>query len=169
MRRIIVDGYNVIRNTPPYRGLAERDDFDAARVALVADVAAYAAGDFSATVVFDGAGNPLSDGTPHDLLGVEVIFSPHGQDADSVIEALSRSARDRGDAVEVVTSDAATQWAVMGAGVVRRSSSEFAGDLRQTEADWREHAPSKGMSVRVEDRIDASVRERLGRWARGEE
>ena len=56
-RVLLVDGYNVIRLTPPYRDLAQRD-LDSARVALVSDVAAYAGDEWDATVVFDG-GNTL--------------------------------------------------------------------------------------------------------------
>ena len=36
MRILIVDGYNVIRSTPPYRHMAEKD-LDSARVALVSE------------------------------------------------------------------------------------------------------------------------------------
>lgn len=167
-RVLIVDGYNVIRMTPPYRELAE-DDLDSARVALISDVAAYAAGEWDATVVFDGGRNPHSDGMPHSEAGVTVMFSRFGTDADTVIESLSRTARERGDEVEVVTSDAQTQWAVFGRGVARRSSPEFASSLREGEADWREHSPSGSRRHPVSDRIDADVRERLARWARGEE
>lgn len=168
MRTLIVDGYNVIRLTPPYRDLADRDDLEAARAMLVADVAAYSQGEWSATVVFDGGGNPLSTGDPHDMLGVKVIFSPHGADADSVIEGLARRSRERGETVEVVTSDAQTQWAVMGGSVARRSSAEFAQELRYSDAEWREHAPAGSSASRIEDRIPDDVRRTLERWARGE-
>ncbi len=165
-RVLIVDGYNVIRMTPPYSAIAEQD-LDSARVALVSDVAAYAHGAWDATVVFDGGGNLQSTGTPHRTAGVTVIFSRYGVEADSVIERLARDAREAGCVVEVVTSDAQTQWAVMGGGVVRRSSAEFAGDLRIDESEWREHSPSGSSRSRIEDRVSADVRERLDRWARG--
>lgn len=168
MRRLLVDGYNVIRATPPYSEMVDRDAFESARAALVADVAAYAAGEFDATVVFDGRGNPHSVGEPHDVLGVTVIFSAYGTDADSVIEALARRYREAGDSVEVVTSDAQTQWAVMGGGVVRRSTPEFGSSLRSSEEEWREHSSGGKRGGRVEDRIDASVRDTLSRWAKGE-
>jgi len=167
VRRLIVDGYNVIRQTPPYRELAE-DDLEAARAALVSDVGAYSHGEYVATVVFDGGGNPLSTGTPHVIAGVEVIFSRHGQDADSVVESLARQARERGEQTAVVTSDAQTQWAVLGGTVTRRSSAEFAGELRDGDAEWREHSPSGSLKGRLEDRIDARTRQLLDRWARGE-
>lgn len=168
MRQLIVDGYNVIRSTVPYREVARRDDFDSARTALLRDVASFAQGDWRATVVFDGGGNPLSTGEPHELMGVTVIFSPYGMTADSVIEGLARMARTDGDVVEVVTSDAQTQWAVVGGTVARRSASEFSAELRRDEAEWREHASRGAGSVRIEDRIDVDVRATLERWARGE-
>jgi uncharacterized protein len=164
---LLVDGYNVVRCTPPYRDLAEAD-LAAAREALVSDVAAFAQGEWDATVVFDGAGNKHSDGVPHRFAGITVVFSRHGMSADSVIEGLARTAREHGDAVEVVTSDAQTQWAVLGGGVVRRSSAEFAGDLRVSEVEWRERVPAGSASCRIEDRIPTDVRAVLERWARGE-
>ena len=167
MKTLLVDGYNVVRCTPPYRELADAD-LAAAREALVSDVAAFAQGEWDATVVFDGAGNKHSDGVPHRFGGITVMFSRYGMTADSVIEGLARSARERGGAVEVVTSDAQTQWTVLGGGVVRRSSAEFAGELRVSEAEWRESVPAGSASCRVEDRIPTDVRAVLERWARGE-
>lgn len=166
-RVLLVDGYNVLRLTPPYREIAATD-LESARVALVSDVAAYAAGDWDATIVFDGGGNPHSDGVPHHEAGVTVTFSKFGTEADAVIESLSRAARERGDHVEVVTSDAQTQWTVFGRGVARRSSPEFGQSLREGDAQWREHTPAGSSRSRIEDRVDEAVRERLARWARGE-
>lgn len=98
-----------------------------------------------------------------------MVFSPHGVDADTVVESLARRWREAGDEVEVVTSDAQTQWAVMGGRVARRSAKEFAGELRDAEQEWREHAPAGRKAVRIEDRISPSVRATLERWARGED
>lgn len=165
-RVLIVDGYNVIRLTPPYRDLADID-LESARAALVSDVAAYAQGEWTAFVVFDGAKNPRSTGELHEVAGVGVLFSRAGQDADTVIEALSRRHREAGDVVEVVTSDAQTQWAVFGRGVARRSSSEFAAELRDEEARWREHTPVGRTRITLADQVDPLVRERLSKWARG--
>jgi uncharacterized protein len=167
MRTLIVDGYNVIRSTPPYRHIAEQD-LDSARVALVSDVAAFAHGEFKATIVFDGHNNPHSDGLAHSISKVTIVFSRFCVDADSVIESLSRTAREAGEDVLVVTSDAEMQWAVLGGGVVRMSADEFAGEIKSEDAGWREHAPSGSSKGRLEDRIDELTRERLARWARGE-
>ncbi len=165
-RVLIVDGYNLIRSTPQYCGLAEHD-LDAARTALISDVAAFAQGRYTATVVFDGGGNPHSDGVPHDVAGVMVVFSPSGVDADSVVERLARQSREAGRETEVVTSDAQTQWAVMGAGVARRSSAEFGRDLSASEEEWREANPVGLTKTPVEALLEPDVRERLWRMAQG--
>jgi predicted RNA-binding protein with PIN domain len=167
-RVLLVDGYNVIRSTPPYRELADRD-LESVRVALVSDVAAFAGDEWEATVVFDGGNNIHSTGEMHATAGIGVVFSRHGSDADSLIESLARTAREQGRTVEVVTSDAQTQWAVFGRGVARRSSAEFASELRADQAEWREHSPSGSSKSTIEDRIDIAVREKLARWARGED
>jgi predicted RNA-binding protein with PIN domain len=168
VRTLIIDGYNVILQTLPYKRIAE-GDLDAARLALISDVAAFSHGDFRATIVFDGCNNPGSNGVPHEIGGVTVVFSRYGRDADSVIEAMSRTARAAGDVVVVVTSDAQTQWTVLGGSVTRMSSAEFASEVRAEDAEWRGHAPAGSSKGRLEDRIDRSVRERLSRWARGRE
>lgn len=166
VRFLLVDGYNVIHQTPEYSRLAA-DDLDAARAALVSDVAAFADRTFRATIVFDGHNNPMSTGVAHHVSGVTVLFSRFGLDADTVIEALARESRERGDATVVVTSDAQTQWAVLGGSVTRMSSSEFAGELRLANGAWSEHSPTGSTRSRIQDRVDASTRERMARWARG--
>jgi predicted RNA-binding protein with PIN domain len=168
VRTLIVDGYNVIHQTPPYNHIAQ-DDLDASRLALIADVSAFSHGEFDATVVFDGHNNPGSDGQPHRIAGVTVVFSRYGCEADTVIEALSRGAREAGHEVVVVTSDAQTQWTVLGGRVARMSSAEFAGEIRAEDAEWRDHAPAGSSKGKLQDRIAVDVRERLSRWARGKE
>lgn len=165
--RLIVDGYNVIHHDPRYRLLAS-DDLDAARTRLVEDVAAFAVGESKAVVVFDGGGNPASDGTPHHVAGVSVIFSPAGESADSVVEALARRGRERQERITVVTSDAATQWTVFAGEVSRMSAAEFSRSLVSTGRDWAEHAPIGSVKGVLEERIDPDVRATLSRWARGD-
>ena len=167
VHRLIVDGYNVIHSDPRYKALASQD-LDAARTRLVEEVGAFAFGDSRAVVVFDGGANPSSDGTPHHVAGVTVIFSPSGESADSVVEALARRSRDREERVTVVTSDAATQWTVFAGEVSRMSSAEFSRRLVETGGDWQEHAPAGSVRGILEERIKADVRTTLSRWARGE-
>ncbi|MBE0417849.1 MAG: NYN domain-containing protein [Coriobacteriia bacterium] len=164
---LIVDGYNVMNAGEPYATLAA-DDIDAARARLVSDVAAYAQGERQALVVFDAAENPLSDGRSHVVADVEVVFSPFGIDADSVIEQTAAARRSAGHEVTVVTSDAQTQWAVMGAGVRRMSSAEFVSEIAGERAEHAERNPSGSRKSTIAERVDAEVSDVLARWARGE-
>lgn len=167
MRHLIVDGYNVIHQTPPYQDLAGVD-LESARAALISDIAAFAQSEWQSTVVFDGHANPESDGCPHEVCGVRVIFSPFGTDADAVIEGLARAIRESGQEALVITSDAQTQWTVMGGRVTRRSSAEFGSDLRDSDSEWREHVPAGERRIPLDARIDPAVAQILTRWARGE-
>jgi predicted RNA-binding protein with PIN domain len=166
-RVLIVDGYNVMNAGEPYRSLAALD-VDSARARLVSDVAAYAHGEQSALIVFDGAENPHSDGTPHLIAGTEVIFSPYRTDADSVIEQVAAARRSAGHDVTVVTSDAQTQWAVIGAGVRRMSAAELLSEIEGERAEQGEFSPSGYMKSTISERVDAEVSSVLARWARGE-
>jgi len=166
MHRLIIDGYNVLHSSERYRRLIN-DDIDAARSRLVEDVAAHVAGGPWTMIVFDGAGNPASDGVPHHIAGIAVLFSKSGTSADSVIEGLARRGRERGDRVTVVTSDAVMQQTVFAGEVSRMSSAEFVNHLTAASDDWLEHAPTGSLRGRLEDRLDDQVRSTLYRWARG--
>lgn len=160
-RLLIIDGYNVIRSTQPYLELAQNDNWDHARDALLNDVAMLVNGEIEVTVVFDGTSNPQSQGTPEKHLGMTVIFSPFGKTADTVIEKMARLARERGDSVEVVTSDAQTQWAVMGQRVIRRSSREFTEYLSDEVSGWQKENSKPRKRVTLEDRISPEAAKAL--------
>jgi predicted RNA-binding protein with PIN domain len=161
MHQIIIDGYNVIRQTAPYRELADRGDLDQARDSLIGDVAALATPDSLVTVVFDGTNNPLSTGDPVNQLGVRVIFSPHGRTADSVVETLSHKARDKGDTVEVISSDAGIQWTVMSGSVMRKSSREFGEEMRDDFRQWERDNRNHTMRSSIDDFLSPEAREAL--------
>ncbi|MCL2339489.1 MAG: NYN domain-containing protein, partial [Actinomycetia bacterium] len=116
---LIVDGFNVLRCGAYYAVCEGHPDFDgealnSGREALIDDVALFAGHDYQAVVVFDGAGNVLSAGESQQVGQVEVIFSPAGTAADTVIEMRVKQAVGAGQKALVVTSDAATQWTVLG-------------------------------------------------------
>jgi predicted RNA-binding protein with PIN domain len=162
---LIVDGHNVLRSAPRYAEVVERD-IDAARERLIADLGARAADGTDVVLVFDGAGNPDSDGTPAMVGGVTVIFSPSGVEADAVIENLAREARLAGVDTEVVTSDSETRWASLGGSVTVRRASAFALEIAGDESDWRAGAAGAGPHAPLEDRLDAETRARLERLSR---
>ena len=167
-RTLVVDGYNVLRSSEGPYSDDVRDDLDAARSRLVADVAAYVGPGTDAVVVFDGGANPHSDGLPHEVAGVTVIFSPFGTDADSVIEQHVLMRRRAGEPVTVVTSDAQTQWTVMGADVARMSSVGFLEEVASERAERAHFSPAGPARSTLDQRVDPAISERLARWARGE-
>jgi len=104
-RTILIDGYNVIRNTP---GLiaAEQVSLQTGREVLLARVAArYRNTPHTAIVVFDGGG--ASETTQALAKGVrgQVVFTRRGESADTVIGRIAAEEQARGAAVVVVSDD----------------------------------------------------------------
>jgi predicted RNA-binding protein with PIN domain len=168
VRRLVIDGYNLLHGTPRYASLTERD-IDAARERLIADLGARVAEGEDVTVVFDGGGNPTSEGLPHEIGGVTVIFSPWGAEADAVIESLAAAAREAGERVEVVTSDGATRWAAAGGSVIVTRATSFARELEIDESSWRRESGAPRRRTTVADTVAPRVRARLDRLAGREE
>src|SRR5262249_27044204 len=131
---ILIDGYNVIRNTPGLRA-AERVGLQEGRQALLAQVAArYQHMSHTVIVVFDGDG---ATETMRALVrGVrgQIVFTRRGESADSVIGRIAAEQRARGAAVMVVSDDFE----------VRGSVSATGGQAAHV-ADWmlQLNAPSK--------------------------
>jgi len=168
MRRLIIDGYNVLHGTPRYRGLTARD-IDSARERLIADLGAIVADGADVTVVFDGGGNPESEGVPNDIGGVTVVFSPYGTEADAVIESLAAAAREVGESVEVVTSDGDARRTAAGGSIVVTRATTFALELAGDESDRRHQSAAPRRRATVSDRLPPGVRARLDHLAgRGE-
>jgi len=167
MHQLIIDGYNVIRQTAPYFALSERGDLDQARDVLIGDVAALVTKEVRVTVVFDGANNPTSTGEPTSQIGVTVIYSAAGRSADSVIEKLSHEARGRGDTVEVITSDATIQWTVMSGSVMRKSSREFGEEMKEDFRTWQSENRHHQMRSSLDDRLSPEARAALERLSKG--
>ncbi|MCL1880299.1 MAG: NYN domain-containing protein [Actinomycetia bacterium] len=167
---LIVDGYNVLRSGGRYRAFLERmpdygdESFNAARDALVNDVVNFAGHEYRSVVVFDGGNNAFSDGRSTLMGGVEVVFSAAGETADSVIEEQAKAAVERGLEVLVVTSDAATQWTVLGNHVSRMSADGFYTEMESLSVE-REQDNSQDSHVKyaLGDRIDPEKLRRLKR------
>jgi predicted RNA-binding protein with PIN domain len=106
---LIIDGYNVIRQSLELQGLETRD-LEAGRRALLERLAAYRARRrHKVTVVFDGwLGGGIQESRDR-CQGVGVIYSRRGEKADEVIKRLLAAERQR---AVVVTSDREIQtWA----------------------------------------------------------
>lgn len=161
-----MDGNNVLHAHPAYRRLLD-DDFESARARFVSDLSGHAHAGLRIVVVFDGGGAPGSDGTPHHLGSLTVIFSPSGSDADTVIEALAARSRSRGESAIVITSDSATRNAVASGPVTVRSSQAFVEDMIAEAVDRDGHRSSGAVRVPLGARVESGVADALSRWARG--
>jgi len=99
---LIIDGYNVIRQSAELARLDARD-LQEGREALLTRLAAYRrARQHAVTVVFDGwEGGDVVEGRDR-VQGIKVIYSRRGEKADEVIKRL---ARQEGERAVVVSSD----------------------------------------------------------------
>lgn len=169
---LIVDGYNVIRNNKRYEGLGAdyegSETWNKARQAVINDAALLAGKDYEkCTVVFDGAGNIQSTGKPKKQAGVDVIFSPAGISADSVIEKLAHDAREQGYEVIVVSSDFTIQSTVFGGGVTRVSAAGFASAGDELEEMWKEERDKPVWKNTLAERLDSTTRAKLEAMLKG--
>jgi predicted RNA-binding protein with PIN domain len=99
---IIIDGYNLIRNSADLKDL-DRQDIQLGREALVDMLAAYKKiKPHKITVVFDGAG--MLDHSRHrdQIKGILIKFSRAGESADSVIIRMAENEKER---ALIVSSD----------------------------------------------------------------
>jgi predicted RNA-binding protein with PIN domain len=97
------------------------------------------------------------------------VHTASGVTADEVIERLARDIREAGGDAVVVTSDATTQWTVLGPGITRMSASEFASEMSAEEAEKAGHDRVGPHRTTLEDRLDAETREGLLRLLAGRE
>ena len=99
---IIIDGYNLIRNSSSLRTL-DLEDIQLGRDALVDMLTAYKRiKPHRVTVVFDGANAPTHAQRRQRINGIELIFSRSGQTADAVIKKMASREREKS---LVVSSD----------------------------------------------------------------
>ncbi len=106
---IIIDGYNLIRQSPELSRL-DRHDLQTGREALLDLLASYKRiKAHKITVVFDGTGAPGFSTNRDRVKGIAVIFSRHGETADSVIKKMA--SREREGALVVSSDRAVTAFA----------------------------------------------------------
>ena len=119
---LIIDGYNLIRQSAALARVDHRD-ITAGRDALLRRLAAYRRlKPHRVTVVFDGAGAPEATPERDQVMGVRVVFSRHGENADAVI---ARMARQEGEKALVVTSDRGLARAAEAGGATVLDSLDF--------------------------------------------
>ncbi|HEY6409358.1 MAG TPA: NYN domain-containing protein [Ktedonobacteraceae bacterium] len=147
-RDILVDGYNIIKNSATFRNVETRN-FAAARAALVTQlVQHYRHTPHHVIVVFDGDG--ASEQVSHDRR-IRIIYSRHNETADSVIKRLATEARAEGREVEMYSNDGEVRHAVTQQGGSVHSVDQLTSQL---------NAPSRDVARRARHRL--AVRQKYG-------
>ncbi len=99
---IIIDGYNLIRQSEVLSGL-ERQNIQAGRDALVDMLAAYRrVKRHKITVVFDGSDAICDYPSQNSVKGISIVFSKFGEIADTVIKRMASKEREK---AIIVSSD----------------------------------------------------------------
>lgn len=142
---IIIDGYNLIRQSKHLR-LLDRQDITRGREALIGRLAAYRKfKPHLITVVFDGS-EACELCAPRDRVrGIHIIFSRGGESADSVIVRLARQEREK---ALVVSSDAAVVRAAEACGATALQSPEFEARMEMAAAMEGADGPAEETSER---------------------
>ncbi len=127
---IIIDGYNLIRQSDSLRRL-EKINLEEGRNALIQSVSLYKKQrEHRITIVFDGWENGSLEEERDRRAGVHIIYSRRGEKADEVIK---RMVQGRGEEVIVVTSDRDIADFVNRRGGVAIPSREFESLLNRTK------------------------------------
>ncbi|WP_372681810.1 NYN domain-containing protein [Desulfosarcina sp.] len=119
---LIIDGYNLIRQSPELAGM-DRQDLQLGRDALVDMLAAYKKlKPHKITVVFDGTDLPSIYGSRDRVKGIAIRYSQGGESADDVIRRMV--SREKANAL-VVSSDREVMTAAESAGATALDSAAF--------------------------------------------
>ena len=158
---LIVDGYNLIRQSKSFRRL-DRQSLELGRDALVDALSEYKKlKAHKITVVFDGAHAPYPAPARDHVKGIRILFSRSGDSADSVITRMARVEREK---ALVVTSDREVARSSEAWGAATISAEEFetkimlavemgtAGMDRDAAQGWKPTTKKKGPSRRLPKR-----------------
>ena len=99
---IVIDGYNLIRQSQQFKEL-DRRDLQSGRDALVDALAAYKkVKGYRITVIFDGTSAPAGMSRRDTHKGISLCYSSSGETADTVIKRMAEREKEK---LMVVTSD----------------------------------------------------------------
>ncbi|HJT57014.1 MAG TPA: NYN domain-containing protein [Ktedonobacteraceae bacterium] len=147
-RTILVDGYNVIKRSPAFQVL-EAKNLALARQQLITQlVNRYRHTPHQVTVVFDG--NSEIEQVQYERR-IRIMYSRHGETADSVIARLATAARQEGREVEMYSDDREVQQTVARQGGNVHSTGQLTDQL---------HAAPRDVARRTRHRI--AMRKKYG-------
>lgn len=132
---IIIDGYNLIRQSVSLSRLDEQDIL-LGREALVDRLAAYRKiKHHPVTVVFDGQNSPAFSQRHHRQKGISIRFSPKGISADEVIKRMASREREK---ALVVSSDREVSDYAAACGAATISAQQFEAKIQMAD-DFDRH------------------------------
>jgi predicted RNA-binding protein with PIN domain len=174
VKRVIVDGYNVIHAWPELVASLGRHGLEAARSGLIDRMAEFRASTaVDVVIVFDSHGRRKGSGDRETVEGVEVRYGSRLESADHVIERLIYDAVRRNLAADTVvaTNDRLQRAMVAAMGVATMSAQALLDDVRRASQDRgtqiRRRQDDAHFSGRIEHRLDPEVRRRLEQMRRG--
>lgn len=131
-RDILVDGYNVIKRAPSFQAVRAQS-LAAARAQLIALLRnRYRHTPHQVIVVFDG--NETLEQTSNEQR-IRIVYSRHGETADSVIARLAASAQADGRAVEIYSDDIEVQQSVTAQGGITQTTSQLEREMYKAPRD----------------------------------
>jgi predicted RNA-binding protein with PIN domain len=145
---ILVDGYNVIKRSASFQSLGAKN-LEYAREQLITQlINRYRHTPHHVTIVFDGS--DVHEQVLHKQR-IRIIYSRHGETADSVIARLAATAQAEGRTIEMYSDDRAVQQAVSLRGGEIRTTGQLTDQL---------NAPSRDVGRRYKHRV--AIRKKYG-------
>jgi predicted RNA-binding protein with PIN domain len=143
LRRLVLDGYNVIFGWDALREIAE-DAIDAARSLLIDAMCNYSGfTGIPVDIVFDAYRVKGGVGEEEQRGDVHIVYTKENETADAYIERLlTRESRDY--SIRVVTSDRLIQVTAVSTGVLRMPVTEFVEELGRVREEIAQIAQMKG-------------------------
>ena len=143
LRRLVLDGYNVIFGWDALREVGEQS-IDAARSLLIDALCNYAGyTDIPVDIVFDAYRVKGGVGEEEQRGRVHIVYTKEFETADAYIERLlTRESRDY--SIRVVTSDRLIQVTAVSTGVLRMPVAEFVEELGRVREEIAQIAQMKG-------------------------
>ncbi|HIJ72647.1 MAG TPA: hypothetical protein HPP83_00965 [Candidatus Hydrogenedentes bacterium] len=160
-----IDAYNVIHYCPKLQALA-RHDFETARDSLIETAARFcAATGHRVRVIFDGRGRQSETEAPfRGAPGLEIVYSPGHQSADTVIEREVFSATNRRELV-IVSGDRGIRDLCRALGALVMAPTNFLAEVeaasKELKTTTKHLYQTPGDLSRVEDHLDESALRRL--------
>ena len=170
---LLVDGYNIIGFWKPIALRRDRYRLEAARDALIEELANYTAFQgYQTRIIFDAHQRRESAGcTELVTQSLETYFTEYGETADSHIELFCAQARSQINAPRLIvaTSDRAQQLTVMGYGAEWISAPQLLLNIKHASKALKEsqrYRQKRGSRL-LSHSIDPTAKTQLEKWRYG--